>query len=118
MPDATRGQSLVEERVKFCLLLGGHWIDLAKPGRRFALKFDGVVSVAPAPASSWLRAASQPKISRAVLGSAPAPYQLRLRLSSQTELRADQLSRLYLLLVVTYYSSYNMLVWLISWVAK
>src|SRR3981189_3102573 len=43
MPDATRGQSLLEERVKFCLLIGGHWVDLAKPRRRFTLKFDGVV---------------------------------------------------------------------------
>src|SRR3979490_81155 len=43
MPDVTRGQSLLEERVKFCLLLRGHWVDLAKPRRRFTLKFDGVV---------------------------------------------------------------------------
>jgi hypothetical protein len=75
-------------------------------------------SVAPAPASSRLTAASQPKISQAILGSVSALYQLRLRLSSQRELQAGQISRIYLLLVVTYYSSYNILVGLISWVAK
>src|SRR3981189_2692250 len=43
MPDATCGQGLLEKRVQFCLLFGGHWIDLAKPGRRFALEFDSMV---------------------------------------------------------------------------
>src|SRR3981189_1201941 len=43
MPDATCGQGLLEKHVQFCLLFGGHWIDLAKPGRRFALEFDSMV---------------------------------------------------------------------------
>ena len=45
MPDATRGQGLLEERVKFPLFFGGHWIDLSEPGRRFTLEFNSVIQL-------------------------------------------------------------------------
>src|SRR3981189_3752722 len=43
VPNAARCQGFFQKGVQFPLFFGGHWIDLSKPRRRFALKFDRMI---------------------------------------------------------------------------